>query len=179
MTKDMQNDLCFQKFAVGEKRECWQTKKDYLILEYSKISGLTLYVFLNRITSEEIENFSDEKKLHMKFIPFDAAGFLLWKFGELPVMDTPFSPNLYAGDANFSQIEDFSQGLPLNVLVIDSNSGTLVTIRIIGLGHDFSNDFLNWCREKKDSDFTKDQYEAFVNKIYKKYSPQDLWDIFG
>ena len=103
---------------------------------------------LNGISAQEKEQFAPQKKLTVRYTVIGDVCYFTFMFGDMPWADCPFSPALYRNlgkNTTFPDIED-GQGLALTVLLIDTGTGELCRVRLIGLGHDFSVQWQEWAK---------------------------------
>lgn len=159
--------------CVGQVRSEWRGMSDGYIMEYNNMNGLTLFVFFKRPLPEEIEQLSADSGFKITFTDYEGVGFFCLKFGALPWGDCAFSPNLYAEKLEFAEVED-GKGYPLNVIVIDGETGTIKAIRMIGLGNQFSRQFREWCEESLRRQMTRDWYNKKVEECYQEYETRQL-----
>ena len=152
-------------FSIGERRPEWKMMADGCIMEYSECSGLTLWAFYQEPCQEEIHAFSCDSAFQITFTDVKGIGFFCVKFGELPWSDCPFCPNLYDHKPEFSPLPE-GIGITLNVLLIDSATGELKAIRLIGLGAAFSQSFQNWCVQA-----LKKRYRSSILRRRYRYRP--------
>lgn len=158
---------------VGQKRSEWVGESDGYIMEYDNVSGLILYVLFQRPTPEEMEQFAENEHFKIAFMEYKGVGFFCLKFGALPWGDCAFSPNLYGEKPVFEEIED-GKGYPLNVVIIDRETGTIKAIRLIGLGNTFSKRFREWCEESLRRNMTRYWYLKTVKECYEEYEIRQL-----
>lgn len=152
---------------------------DGFLLDYNEDSGFNLYACLNKITSAELSQFENLSSFEIAFTEIEDCGFLCFKFGNLPWSDANFEPRLYSYPLSYPIIDPTSSvGIALNVVVIDPHQqGIIKSIRLIGLGHDFSVKFIEWCinhYNTKTSDFSAEIYDYKRNAVYQRYSTREL-----
>lgn len=158
-----------QMFCVGEIYDQWKNRTDGYIMEYAEEFGLSLHVFLNGITVHEREQFATEKPFEIRSVPIDGIMFFCLKFGNMDWADCAFSPNIYDEPPKFNELAK-EQGLALNVLLIDSSMGQLLAVRLIGLGHQFSERFQAWCKASLQRSLTHDEYMKQIDSVYSRFS---------
>lgn len=158
---------------VGMKRPSWKGKGDGYLMDYSSDSGLTLYVFFYHPSAAEKKALRPENKFKISFSSFYGIGFFSLKFGVLPWGDCAFSPSLYDVCPEFPDVGN-GIGYALNVLFIDSSTGTLLMIRQIGLGSEFSQHFKDWCENSLKSPISREYYLSATNKVYQTFNSAEL-----
>ncbi|BAL01910.1 hypothetical protein OBV_p-00550 (plasmid) [Oscillibacter valericigenes Sjm18-20] len=161
--------------SVGEIYPEWCVKQDGYILEYGE-NGFVLYAMLNGISPVEREQFNPGAEFAIRYEIINDVCLFCFRFGNMPWADCPFSPALYkaAGqNIELPQIEG-SEGFPLTVLLIDTSSGELCGIRLIGLGHELSRNWREWAQEAIKKDLSRDEYNSQIDGIYRDFSTVDL-----
>ena len=98
--------------------------------------------------------------------------FLLFRFGDLPWMDAPFSIHL-AQYKTPAEVEE-RLGYGLQVLLIDANTGILKVIRLVGLGAEWSRNFRQAMLEQETAGFDWRAYDAEIQRTYKMYRTREL-----
>lgn len=161
--------------SVGAFYPEWQTKQDGYCLEWGE-TGLTLCAMLNGIKDIEKQQFAPQKKLTVRYTIIKDVCFFTFLFGDMPWADCPFSPTLYSNigqNPTFPEI-DKKQGLSLTVLLIDTNTGELCRIRLIGLGHDFSVKWKEWAKKAAEKPLSFEEYNKQIDKAYLEFASVDL-----
>lgn len=138
----------------------------------------TFYLYLPHMTSEE------EQSIHYGDISISFAVvqdrlFILAKFGDIHLTDMPFEPALYESPQEFFNCEE-GEGAGVLILGIDSYSGMLKVIRLLGLSTELSNALHRTCREldAKHRPQNKAEYLKDLQDIYEKYpQPDDLMPL--
>lgn len=159
--------------SVGDVREEWKNGADGYIMEYSEDCGLSLHVFLNGVSPQEREQFATDKPFEIRFVVIKRILFFCLKFGNMDWADCAFSPNLYSPPPCFGKVAA-GQGLALNILLIDSGAGELLNVRLIGLGHEFSESFQTWCKLSLEMELSRDEYMKRIDSVYSEHSTLDL-----
>lgn len=166
------NDLKdMQVFAVGTIYNQFQNFTDAYRIEYNPCSGFSLYITLCNPTKDELEQISVSSKFSAKFTALSDVGFFCFKFGNMLWGDAPFTPSAYK-NVTFEELPDTQTGLALNVFLFEATTGELLYIRQIGLGHEFSKNLINWCKNARK--MRGDEYYQIVSDVMKKYSTEDL-----
>ena len=163
----------FQHLQVGQVRSEWRGLADGYIMDYNNVSGLTLFLFFKKPTPQEEQQIKAESVFKIAFTDYKGVGFFAVKFGNLPWGDCAFSPNLYKTPPVFDVIED-GKGYALNVIFVDTATGTVKGLRQIGLGTNFSRLFRNWCMESLKQQMTRNYYDRIVNECYRRYETEQL-----
>lgn len=158
---------------VGQKKSEWVGLADGYIMEYNEVCGLVLYLFFRNPLPQEEMQIKAETPFKITFTDYGGVGFFCVKFGSLPWGDCAFSPNLYQVPPRFEFLED-GCGYALNVVLIDTTTGTIKALRQIGLGTVFSRMFRDWCEESLRREMNQSLYHRIVNDCYKEYDTEQL-----
>lgn len=159
--------------CVGQRVPEWATGVDGCVMEYQDVGGLMLFYFLNEPNILERMSFRCDADFQIAFTSISQVGFCSIKIGDLEWSDCAFSPCIYDKAPDFAEVEP-GKGYPINLLLIDAATGVLMEIRTIGLGHDFSKLFRNWCLESLRDPISREYYHNIVQKVYGKYSTREL-----
>ena len=99
--------------------------------------------------------------------------FLLFKFGDLPWMDAPYSPHL--GPANPMQYIPAGQGLAMTCILTDVPSGVIAqNIRVVGLSTMFTRQFSTTVRDVLAQPFDPAAYNRAIARLMRQYSTRDM-----
>lgn len=161
--------------TVGQRYPEWKTKQDGYRLEWNE-GGLVLFAMLNGISIDEKEQFAPQKELAVRYTVIEDVCYFTFRFGDMPWADCPFSSALYrtAGQKpTFPDIEE-NEGLSLTVLLIDTSTGELCRMRLIGLGHDFSVKWRDWAVQAAEQTLDFAEYSGRIDKAYRDYASVDL-----
>lgn len=134
--------------------------------------GASLFVYFDRPTKDEIENFKAENRFEMRLLELSDIMVFLVKFGSLNWMDAPYTPYL---SRNLSSVHtETGKGLGLTVLLFDTSTGRLESMRLIGLSERFTEKISNAVKELKEKPFDKKTYFDSINRLFMRYSTDDL-----
>lgn len=164
-------------FCIGQRREEWAIKSDCLRMEYNT-DGFTAYVMYNGIYPEEMRQFRDDQPIRFAFSEYKDIGFFCIRFGKMPWAEFPFTPKIYREFPDFGDLGK-EEGYAFKVFLIESNTGTLKSMRILGLGHDFSMYIKSWAESQRNISIESQQqyvkkYERVVQECHEKYSVEQL-----
>lgn len=134
--------------------------------------GANLVVYFNRPTKDEIENFKSEKRFEMRLIELSDIMIFLVKFGSLNWMDAPYTPHL---SKNLSKINlEPGKGLAVTIMLFDTSSGRLESIRLISLSERFTEKIKKNIDYLMKRHFDKQNYNYSINMVFSKYSTNEL-----
>jgi len=134
-------------------------------------SGAILELFFERPSEKEIEDVK-AGRFEMGFYEKEDLIFMLFKFGNGPYMDAPYSVHL-SEPFEFMKIEP-GFGFGLTILLIDSSTGILKAVRYVSLSTDFSQRFKLAVERQKKMSFNKDLYLLKIQSVFNNYSTKDL-----
>lgn len=160
-------------FSVGQRIPEWATGIDGCVMEYNNLTGLTLTYFLNSPNSSEVQAFDVSQNFKIIFTSIMDVGFFGLKVGELEWSDCAFSPNLYSFKPEFS-LPEAGIGYALTLIFVDSATGEIKSMRLIGLGHEFSCQFRNWCLTSLQKNITAEHYRKVVGAVFARYTTLEL-----
>jgi hypothetical protein len=182
-----------ENFHVDEKEYVlWESGKttigkfagheDCFILDWNVDNGLVLYCVLGSPTPDEIEAVSSSgSRFEITFTELSGCGFLALKFGSMPWGDCTFDPRVYTSPIDLPDLRQTPGiGISLNIVLVDSNAGGLIRgLRLIGLGHQFSMKFADWCESKEQErpSFSKQEHDAAIRRVQGAYSSKKLSEL--
>lgn len=166
----------YNLLAVNEFYSDFCTGANACIIEYDSFSGFSLYVMLDNPSTYEKEQFSTSAAFTIKYSIIGNVCFFSIKFGSLCWSDAPFSPCIYKKPIVFDDELPQNVGLALNIFLFDSHNGKLLYIRNIGLGHSFSQNWIDWC-SKAHNKMTLQEYHQKVDEVFASYTSDSLADM--
>lgn len=161
-----------QHFRVGERYPAYAIKNDLTHIEYNS-AGFQLFMIFNGIDEEEDSQVKVSAPFEIRFIEKEGIGFFTFHFGSLNVIDVPFVASLL-GDVDIPSLS-VSEGFSLVVTFFEGSTGELRSLRLIGLGHDFSVHVAKWMEKNRHIYLSDAEQEARIERVYQRYSPADLW----
>ena len=163
----------FDILHVGQSRSEWKGLSDGYIMEYDNFSGLILYVLIRKPTQQEVSQITADSPFKITFTDYKGVGFFGVKFGSLPWGDCPFSPNFYENPPVFEKVEE-GRGYALNVIFVDTETGTIKTLWRTELGTNFSRLFREWCENSLKRQMSRNWYDKTVTECYEEYEIRQL-----
>ena len=157
------------EYRVGKRYPQWMTGNNLIRMEYNGTFFELAYGF-PAPTAEEIKEFQTGSIAVTASVIRDCLFFLL-KFGESPWQDTPFEPLFYPDEMPFDSYFPADQGISLLNILIDTNTGTIIGMRQIGLTNVLSSFLMEFCEQRKKQRMAFDiiVYEKTIDKIYEEY----------
>lgn len=164
------------QYRVGFSYPQFKGIGDGYLLEY-RDGTLWLYVLMNGWTAAEKRFVSASEPVKFRFVEKNGVGFLCTKFGGMPWGDSPIHPALYK-EAGFPlalpELKTAREGIALTVVCVETATGTLLNLRVIGLGNKFSKELINWISAKWDEPMSRTEYNNRINQVYAAYSSDGL-----
>ena len=164
-----------QHFYLGQRVPEWKTGIDGCVMEYQQVGGFTLLYMLKRPNILERRAFHTSEPFQIAFTSICDVGFFCVKFGNMEWSDCAFSPCIFEEPPVLEPVEQ-GKGYALNTMLIDSTNGEILNIRLIGLGHDFSQKLHEWFTEAQKKPLNREQYHKVVNMVFQRYTTQELVD---
>lgn len=160
------------KLSVGQVIPEMQTN-DVTIQMHYRDPYWELSVGYPNITEEEIRElvYGD---FHMAITQIEGLLFFLFSIGKIPWCDAPYEPRLTTKPMNYRTDFPEGEGAPLCLLVVDTATGVLKRIRVVGMGHSLSEKLHAYCREKDaERPFDVGKYDYWLSKLYNKYKTSE------
>lgn len=158
-------------FEVGKLFEPGKTHyKEAVKFEFTK-AGPVLLLFFDAPTPKEIDSVAGGD-LRIGFDEKNEIIFLLLKFEGMPWMDAPYSIHL-SPPVDLAEVEE-GTGYGLQIFLVDSSTGILKAMRIIGLGTEWSRRFKEAVERQRETAFDAGIYDAKIQNIYRSFTPKDL-----
>lgn len=141
-------------------------------MQYSPENGLTLLHMLATPNKKELAVV--DGSLSIALTTIDDLPFFLFNFDGSGWIDASFYLGYYPLNA-FDQVYHENLGMPLTVLLIDTDTGELKKSRSLGLSTLFSNTFCTECRRLLDTFPILSQTEVSqkINGIYRRYQTSE------
>lgn len=162
-------------YSVGQRYSEFRTGEDGYRLEYDG-ENFFLYVLLQNWKIQERLAVSENERIVLHFTEFRGIGFLCVKFGDLPWGDAPFHPVVFTEHGIVYSEKSFgaNEGIPLTIICVDSATGELLYIRLVGMGHQFSKSWQEWILNHSNDKLSRKQYEENVVSVYRHFSSEAL-----
>lgn len=135
--------------------------------------GASLLVFFNRPNTNEIEQFKNGHSFEIRYVQLKEVIMILVKIGSLNWMDAPYTPHLSKNLTRLVQPEP-GQGLALTIYLIDSATGKICSMRLVGLSERFTKSLFDTVSEVWKKDWNPNEYRMTLNRIFASYTTKDL-----
>ena len=158
----------YQFIKVGEIRKKWKTGTILIRADHDEYTW-SLTVGYPEITEEETSELQTGD-FQMTFTKLNDTIFLLCRIGKIDWMDAPFEPRIDPDGYRFPQFEP-GTGAPLVLQIVDTITGQLKALRVVGMGNVLSNRLHKACQEQLDTRIvlSPDENAYLVNKTYREY----------
>lgn len=160
------------KYEVGQIIEKFKNYQEGMRFELSD-DGAVLQVFIQNPTENEIEQFASRNRFEIRFIEIYNVIMITAKIGSLNWMDAPYSSHL-SNELNKFQLPNENQGLALILVLIDTLTGEIKNLRLLGLSEHFTKNLFCAIMEQKIKPFNIEEYRMGVSRIYASYSTNKL-----
>ena len=160
------------KLEVGDVLERYIGRDEEVRFGLSD-TGSDMTVVIDTPTSEEVEQFKAKMPFEIRFVYLKNVIMVCVKIGNHEWMDMPYSPHLSSRLSRLTFPND-NQGLNLQLFLIDGKTGTIKSMRLIGLSANFTRDLYAAILEEGQKSFDVDEYEQNINEIYSKYTTKQL-----
>lgn len=145
-------------------------------LDYN--GGFTLYIMLPDLNGEEIKDIkSGSYRFGLTVI--ENILFFISEFGNsINLSDAPFHFGLYIDNRVKELPRELleGQGIGLNIIAIDSYTGIVKVLRLIGLPTDFSRELIKICIRQSNLRVDSSQYNRKFSRIQSAYSSENLYN---
>lgn len=127
-------------------------------------SGALLVVALESPSEAECLEYKEMNQFQIGYTVIGDVIMVVFKVGDMPWSDAPYNPHL-GQDAVDYDIQD-GMGLALTVVMADSKTGEVKSIRVLGLQHDYSVKFANTLKCLRKHPFSIKLYDKTITDIY-------------
>ena len=151
-------------------------KQEGIRLNYS--GGFNLEIILADLTTKEIMDIKFGKYSFGLTLMEDILFFTCGLGKSIEISDAPFHFGLYTDD----RINDLpktvieGEGLALNITAIDSRTGIVKALRVIGLSTDFSRELIRICLFQSKMEVSSQKYDRLLTNIQGSYSSQEIYE---
>lgn len=163
--KSMSDDI-FESITVGGRYPQW-IHPGPLVQIHFRDSYWELVVGFPDITPEEVQELH-YGSVQVAAVVLNRCLFFLFKFGRIPWCDAPYDPRIDSRDRAFLSFRP-GEGAPLALIIVDTNTGEVKGMRMMGLSNLLSNRVHRLCRNLQVLPFDDEEYKAALNQVYQKY----------
>lgn len=162
-------------YKVGKIIDNFKTYQEIVKFDIAD-DGAIMQVFFKKPTQNEIYQFNAGKNFELRFTEIYGVIIFTVKIGNLNWMDAPYSPHL---SNNLTKFEFPSKGMGLNLtlMLIDSSTGEIKHMRLLGLSENFTRKLFGVIMDQRMKKFNYSRYLQTINKIYSTYSTTQIVKI--
>jgi len=144
------------------------------IFDYTD-NGCISHIFIDGPTHAELANIG-HGDIETALAVVEDVIFVLFKFGSFNWMDFPYNFSLSTQLSRVDYVKA-GDGLALSIVVVDTATTLIKTMRVVSLGYDFSKAFIDVIyKNGLISAIDINQYSAKVVSIFNRYSSEQLRD---
>lgn len=160
------------RYEIGQVIEKFVGRDEGTVFDISD-TGATLTVFFQNPIDKEIEQFKSGSSFEMRFAELYGVIMITVKIGNLNWMDAPYSPHLSKELTKF-ELPAEGQGLGLTLFLVDTATGEIKHMRLIGLSERFTKRLFGAVMEQKMKEFSKADYANSINRIFSAYKTSQI-----
>lgn len=160
------------KYEVGQVINSFKCRSEGVQFDISD-AGATMLVFFQNPTVGEIEQFKPGKSFEIRFMELYGVIIITVKIGSLNWMDAPYTPHLSRELTKF-QLPDENQGLGLTLILVDTATGEIKHIRLLGLSEKFTKKLFGAVMEQKVRAFNEEEYNNSLSRIFATYDTKQI-----
>lgn len=124
-------------------------------------SGITIAYNFQSPTAKEVAAMAEGQPFEIRFVTIADIMYVLTKCGSLNWTDAPFNPHL-ATNANLPEITNDHDGYALTLIMVDADTNTIQSLRLIGLGNKISKAIRAEIEALKLKNFDADMYHRTI-----------------
>lgn len=160
------------KYEVGQIVDAFKYHSENVQFDIAD-DGATILVFFQSPTTEEIEQFKAGKNFEIRFTELYGVIMITVKIGKLNWMDAPYTPHLSKNLTKF-QLPNGNQGLGLTLILVDTITGEIKHVRLLGLSEKFTKRLFGVVMEHKVKSFDELEYDKSINRIFTTYQTNQI-----
>ncbi len=145
--------------------------------EYNYRSGEhELRIFFPHLTRPEIDAVARASVRLALYTEGHDLLVLLWRFGDQPWADAPYSWWRVDENERLPLPEDPPAGLsvPLSIILVESTNGVLRALRVVSPTHDFARALCQAIQRQAATPLDTARYEAHVASLYRRYPTSEV-----
>lgn len=136
-------------------------------------AGARLIYHYRSPTEKELAAVREGRPFEIRFCELGGLIWITSKCGALPWNDAPYNPRTSALPDGFEEITA-GHGLALLLAMIDFNTSVVQSLRLIGLGEDFSRKLIGTAARLREQVMTVREYRASMQNTMARYSSDGL-----
>lgn len=164
-----------KKIEIGQVIYSFKNHQECVQFDISD-DGATMFVFFENPTLEELNQFKSGKIFEIRFAELYGVIMITAKIGNLNWMDAPYNPHLSKNLTKF-ELSNANKGLGLTLVLVDTSTGKIKHMRLLGLSERFTKQLFWIAMEQKMGYFDMIEYNKSINRIYSMYSTEEIVKI--
>lgn len=160
------------KYEVGQIIPSFKNHAECIQFDITN-NGITMLVFFNNPTENEIKQFMTEKNFEIRFVELSNVIVVTAKIGSLNWVDAPYNSNLSINLTEFI-LPNEGEGVVLTLMLIDSSIGKIKIIRTMSLSNNFTKELFKAAIKQRQKEFNILEYNRNINAIYSKYTTNQI-----
>lgn len=164
----------FCKYEVGKRYSELRTSVDGVQFDINDSTSVLVFKY-NKPSAKELKAFESSNSFEIRSITLNAVSYILVKMGGLEWVDAPYTPHLSLDLTHLPNLKDNKKmGLGLLILLIDTSTGEVCKMRMVGLGNRFSQLLIKDVEELSQLSFDTTLYHMSIRNTYSKYTTSAL-----
>lgn len=157
-------------FKVGDILEDQITHSDQIAVAVQE-EMITMYMIYRNISKTELMAFN-KMPLELHLMKYKNVIVFSYSLGNMVYSDSCYNPNL----SPKLSIKPFEKvGYHMLMLLVDADTGKIMSIRFQMLPVEFSNNLMNMIEEEQASQFDQNLYNANVEQLWNTYDSNKLF----
>lgn len=169
-------NIGLEHISVGSSIEELRNFSDKCVV--SMTGTLNLCICLRGITSKEVEQ-CQCGNFEIGLSEVNGILFITFNMDGVIKAETAFNANLCDRDS-VKNLGEFREGVGYGCTIIgvDSDTGIIKSLRVVGLGTEFSNELNNYMKEQlEDEGFNESRYKINSYRVLAEYSSDDIFKV--
>lgn len=159
-------------YKIGDTIPNYIGKNDQVFFDMDD-SGASLVVCYSNPSLDEVSQFESSRPFEIRFTTLYNIIMITAKIGSLNWIDAPYTPHL-SKNLTTLQFPGEGQGLGLILYLIDSSTGAIKHMRLLGLSERFSQGLIGEILDAKMQEFDRPTYNTALQGIYFAYSTKRI-----
>lgn len=161
----------YEMLAIGQPTTIANGLSEGCYFESTASGLICIYNFIMP-SQKEIDAFKSGSAGEVRFIRLDGVLFFLSKLGSLNWVESPYAAQL-SPSMSFPAVES-GKGYTMTFILVDALTSIVKGIRYVSLGNKFSEELYKEVMSDIDKPIIKHIYDTKIQKIYNRYSTNDL-----
>lgn len=162
------------KYEIGQVLEDSRGKPDGALYDIAD-EGSILLLRLERPRNEEIEDIR-QGSIELRLSEIEGVILMLAKFGAWQWIDAPYNIHL---SKNLAKIKPVKEGIGLScmILLVDTATGKLKVMRLIGFETEFTRSLLAMIERQKKIIYNEKAYNEKIDAIFSQLTSKEIAEL--